>query len=143
MIEKTPTTYDMGEDQTRLVTEILKVLFNVTMALPKELDNDTLEHYERISLIVCSIFTHNRKYVHGSESAHNQAINILSSLPKRALKFMYWKVPKLISRAFKAHYDLSIITPQFRTQHMVSLGYRKFAVLFIEGPGQMLYLTEV
>lgn len=125
MIEKTPTTYDMEEDQTRLVTEILKVLFNVTMAIPKELDNDTLEHYERIALIVCSIFAHNRKFVHGSESVHNQAINILSSLPKRALKFVFWKVPKLISRAFKAQYELSIITPQFRTQYMVSIEIRK------------------
>ena len=120
MIEKSPHTYDMGEEQTRLAIEIFKVLFNITMALPKELDNDTTEHYERIALIICSLFAHNRKVVHGAESVHNQAINVLSSLPKKALRYMFWKVPKLISRALKAHYDLSIVCPSFRVYYSVS-----------------------
>ncbi|EDO46011.1 predicted protein, partial [Nematostella vectensis] len=81
-------------------SEILKVIFNVTMAMPKELTHETQEHYERIALITSTLFTHVKALPDGAENVHNHAMNAINSMPKEAMHFLYWGFPKSVGKAF-------------------------------------------
>ncbi|XP_032218445.1 synembryn-A [Nematostella vectensis] len=119
-LEKFPKTYQMTKDQARMSAEILKVIFNVTMAMPKELTHETQEHYERIALITSTLFTHVKALPDGAENVHNHAMNAINSMPKEAMHFLYWGFPKSVGKAFVADFEINKKELRYRSFYLTN-----------------------
>lgn len=71
------------QQETNLINEILKVLFNITVTSPTtvETEEDDEQHLHRLSIVLHELLTHEPKVAESIEEYHSNIINLLTNIP--------------------------------------------------------------
>lgn len=81
LMMKNTKSKEFDQEEVNLINEILKVLFNITVAEPTTIDDDDDQHLQRLAIVLHELLTYNTKAKESTEEYHSNIVNLLTNIP--------------------------------------------------------------
>lgn len=81
LMMKNAKSKEFEQQEIKLINEILKVLFNITVTEPTTVDEDDDQHLQRLAIVLHDLLLYVAKSKELTEGYHSNIVNLLTNIP--------------------------------------------------------------